>query len=82
VLVRRTRISIETPHRGVDSAPHAARLMGAVLGWDDTRRHLEVEHYHASVAAERQSQRMPDDLSADAVRMGAAEIRHPLVAGL
>jgi len=81
VLIRRTRISIETSHRGVESAPHAARLMGAVLGWDEARRDLEVEHYNASVAAERQSQRMPDDLSADAVSMGAREIRRPLVAG-
>jgi len=82
VLIRRTRISIETAHRGVESAQHAAQLMGPVLGWDETRRELEVEHYHASVAAERQSQQMPDDLSADAARMGAPAIRQPLVAGL
>jgi glycerol-3-phosphate dehydrogenase len=66
----------------VESAQHAAQLMGPVLGWDETRRELEVEHYHASVAAERQSQQMPDDLSADAARMGAPAIRQPLVAGL
>ncbi len=35
VLTRRTRISIETFDRGVRSAPAAARLMGAELGWDD-----------------------------------------------
>jgi glycerol-3-phosphate dehydrogenase len=80
-LTRRTRISIETAHRGVDSAGHAARLMGAVLGWDEARRDLEVEHYVARVAAERESQRMPDDLSADAARLGAPEVRQPAAAG-
>ena len=33
VLARRTRISIEYPHRGVDSAPAVASLIGGVLGW-------------------------------------------------
>jgi glycerol-3-phosphate dehydrogenase len=80
VLTRRTRISIETVHRGVDSAEHAARLMGAVLGWDDRTRAHEVEHYAARVAAERESQRMPDDLSADAARLGAPEIRQSAAA--
>jgi glycerol-3-phosphate dehydrogenase len=74
-LTRRTRISIETDHRGVASASHAAELMGAVLGWDAATRHREVDHYLARVAAERESQRMPDDLTADAVRLGASEVR-------
>ena len=37
VLTRRTRISIETFDRGVRAAPHAARLMAEVLGWDEAR---------------------------------------------
>jgi glycerol-3-phosphate dehydrogenase len=80
VLTRRTRISIETAHRGVDTAEHAARLMGTVLGWDERTRTHEVEYYTARVAAERESQRMPDDLSADAARLGAPEIRQSLAA--
>ncbi len=75
VMTRRTRISIETPHRGVDSAAHIASLMGAVLGWDAARQAREVEHYQARVAAERASQLMPDDRAADAVRLGAPEVR-------
>jgi glycerol-3-phosphate dehydrogenase len=74
-LTRRTRISIETEHRGVASAAHAAELMGQVLGWDQATRAREVEHYVARVAAERESQRMPDDLTADAARLGAPEVR-------
>ena len=75
VLTRRTRISIETAHRGVRSADHAAAVMGAVLGWDAATRECEVKHYLARVAAERQSQRMPDDQTADAARMGASDVR-------
>jgi glycerol-3-phosphate dehydrogenase len=75
VLTRRMRISFETPHRGAESARHAAELMGAALGWDASVRDREVEHYVARVEAERHSQTMPDDLTADAARMGAPDVR-------
>jgi glycerol-3-phosphate dehydrogenase len=75
VLTRRTRISIETPHRGTETAAAAADLMGDVLGWDDVTRKREVEHYLARVGAERESQRMSDDRTADAARLGAPDVR-------
>ena len=75
VLTRRTRVSIETPHRGEDSAPEVARLMAGVLGWDAERTGREVRHYATRVAAERESQRMPDDRTADAARLGAPDVR-------
>jgi glycerol-3-phosphate dehydrogenase len=75
VLARRTRISFETAHRGVESAADAAELMGTELGWDATRRRKEIDHYRARVEAERESQTMPDDLSADAARLGAPDVR-------
>ncbi|PRY28800.1 glycerol-3-phosphate dehydrogenase [Pseudosporangium ferrugineum] len=75
VLTRRTRISIETAHRGAETARHAAAVMGAALGWDEAVRAREVEHYLARVEAERQSQKMPDDLTADAARLGVADVR-------
>ena len=75
MLTRRTRISIETAHRGVDSADDAALIMGRILGWDDATRRREVEHYRARVAAERESQRMPDDAAAEAARLGAPDPR-------
>jgi glycerol-3-phosphate dehydrogenase len=74
VLARRTRISIETWDRGVTTAPHAARLMGGVLGWSEEQFEREVQHYLARVEAERASQVQPDDESADAARVGAPEI--------
>jgi glycerol-3-phosphate dehydrogenase len=75
VLTRRTRISFETPHRGARSAAHAAQIMADALGWDPAVRAREVEHYLARVQAERQSQTMPDDLTADAARLGAPDVR-------
>ena len=75
MLARRTRISFETVHRGVDTAEHAAQIMGEVLGWDAAQRSREIEHYLARVEAERESQRMPDDLTADAARLGAPDVR-------
>jgi glycerol-3-phosphate dehydrogenase len=75
VLTRRTRISIETPHRGLDCVDEVAELVAPVLGWDDETRRREVEHYRARVEAERESQRMMDDHTADAARLGAADVR-------
>ena len=75
VLTRRTRISIETWDRGVEAAEPAARLMGAVLGWDEARIAREVDVYHARVAAERHSQEQPDDRAADLARTAAPDAR-------
>lgn len=80
VLTRRTRISIEYPHRGEACAAEVAELMGEVLGWDAATRHREVEIYLARVAAERDSQREPDDCTADARRAAAPEARPRLLA--
>ncbi len=76
VLTRRTRLSIETFHRGVDCAEEVARLLAGPLGWDEQTCRDEVNHYRLRVAAERDSQTRPDDRTADAVRMGAPEPRH------
>jgi glycerol-3-phosphate dehydrogenase len=75
LLTRRTRISIETFDRGLAAARDVAPLMGEVLGWDEDTIAREIEHYAARVAAEVESQRMPDDHTADAARMGARDVR-------
>ncbi len=75
VLTRRTRISIETFDRGVTAARDIAPLMGEVLGWDQADIDREIEHYEARVAAELESQQMPDDHTADAARLGARDVR-------
>src|SRR3954452_8007256 len=75
LLARRTRISIETAHRGVQSAEPVARAVAGVLGWDDERIANEVESYRARVEAERRSQEAADDREADAARVAAPDTR-------
>lgn len=75
VLARRTRISIEYAHRGVNCAREVAEVMAAVLGWDDAVIDREVANYTARVEAEILSQEQPDDASADALRVSAPEAR-------
>ncbi|WP_436793293.1 glycerol-3-phosphate dehydrogenase/oxidase [Actinospongicola halichondriae] len=79
VLTRRTRISIETPDRGVSAAPVAAAIMGRVLGWDDATIATEVESYRTRVAAEIDSQQATDDRTADERRLGAPDVRRGAV---
>ncbi|MEV4353148.1 glycerol-3-phosphate dehydrogenase/oxidase [Nonomuraea sp. NPDC049625] len=74
VLTRRTRISIETFHRGLAVAQEAAELMAGPLGWDNEQVKREVEYYTKRVEAERRSQEQVSDQEADAIRLGAPEI--------
>ena len=75
VLTRRTRIAIEVDDRGHAAAQEVAELVAPVLGWDAHDVAREVEHYRARVQAERESQHQPDDLTADAARLGAPDVR-------
>ncbi len=75
VLTRRTRMSVETTHRGVAAGPTVAAVMGALLGWDEATTAGEIDHYEARVRAELDSQSQPDDHTADAARMGAPDVR-------
>jgi len=71
VLTRRTRISIEAWDRGVAAAVPVADLMAGLLGWSAEDKKRELERYLARVTAERESQTMPDDDSAEAARLEA-----------
>ncbi|MCW2492580.1 MAG: Glycerol-3-phosphate dehydrogenase, partial [Frankiales bacterium] len=75
VLTRRTRISIEVPDRGEVAAREVADLIAPVLGWKNEDIEREVEHYRLRVEAERDSQKQPDDHTADAARLGAPDVR-------
>lgn len=75
ILTRRTRISIEAPDRGRACAAQVAELVAPLLGWDEAVTAREVEHYHARLDAELQSQEEPDDRTADAARLGAPDVR-------
>jgi glycerol-3-phosphate dehydrogenase len=75
VLTRRTKLSIESEDRGTKAAPVVARIMAPLLGWDDEAISREIDHYEKRVEAERESQTMPDDRTADAARLGAQDVR-------
>ena len=75
ILARRTRISIDTWDRGDAAAREVADLVAPLLGWDAAAVGREVDHYRTRVAAERESQEQPDDLTADAARLGAPDVR-------
>lgn len=79
LIARRTRASIETPHRGADSAPAVAELAASLLGWDADRTTAEVDAYLARVEAERRSQKQRDDQAADAERVAAPDTRRVAV---
>ncbi|GAA1863281.1 glycerol-3-phosphate dehydrogenase/oxidase [Pseudonocardia ailaonensis] len=74
ILTRRMRTSIETFDRGLGAAQEVADLVAPVLGWTEEQKAKEVEHYRGRVAAERESQTMPDDATADSARMGAPDV--------
>ena len=75
VLTRRTRMSIETKHRGTEAAQEAADLIAPVLGWDDAKKEHEVNAYLERVKAERESQELTTDEESDARRNEAPETR-------
>jgi glycerol-3-phosphate dehydrogenase len=74
ILTRRMRISFETFDRGVAAAPHVADLVRGYLSWDVDQQERELQHYLKRVEAERESQRQPDDHTADAARKGAPDV--------
>lgn len=79
VLTRRTRLSVESLDRAVESAQATVDLMAAELGWSNDRISDEIWHYRARVEAERDSQGKADDATADAARLGAPDVRRGAV---
>ena len=75
VLARRTRISITTRDRGVESAPEVAALMAPVLGWSEDHAAAEVKAWSARVDAEREANRAAHDQEANAERLAAPGVR-------
>ena len=52
VLARRMRLAQELPDRGAAIAPRVAEILGAELGWGESRQALEVQNYLASARRE------------------------------
>ncbi|MFY9931178.1 MAG: glycerol-3-phosphate dehydrogenase/oxidase [Streptosporangiaceae bacterium] len=53
VLMRRTRLFIESADAGAAAAPDVAVIMGRLLGWSRRRRAAETRRYLDLIAAER-----------------------------
>jgi glycerol-3-phosphate dehydrogenase len=52
VLARRMRLAQELPDRGASIAPRVAAVLGAELGWDETRQAAEIARYLESAQRE------------------------------
>lgn len=75
VLARRTRMSIETKHRGVDAAQEVADIIAPLLGWSDETKAAEVTSYVERAEAERKSQELDTDEASDSARLSAPDPR-------
>ena len=68
ILVRRTRVAIETPDRGKSAAREVATIMAAELGRDQDWIDQELAQYTHRLDAEAGAEAQPDDRSANAAR--------------
>ncbi len=75
VLCRRTRASIESDDRAVSAARVTAELLAEPLGWSPERVETEVDHYSFRVAAERNAERAPDDMTSAHERAAVRDTR-------
>lgn len=75
LLGRRTRVSIETRHRGAESAEAVARVVAPVLGWDEDDVQREVATWTARVLADRAAMDETGDEAASEARSRASELR-------
>jgi glycerol-3-phosphate dehydrogenase len=71
VLMRRTRLFIESADAGADAAADVAAIMGRLLGWSRRRRAAETRRYLDLVAAERARPAM-DSVPAPGLALAAA----------
>ena len=49
LLIRRTHIAFQTRDHGRMVAPHAADIVGPVLGWDETTKRARINEFNADV---------------------------------
>ncbi|HEY6464307.1 MAG TPA: FAD-dependent oxidoreductase, partial [Polyangiaceae bacterium] len=73
VLVRRTRMAMETTDRGLGAATEVAMVIAPLLGWDRSTIEEEIAAYRAAVQAEKRAEQYPDDAAAEAARLGFRE---------
>lgn len=67
VLLRRSRVALETSDRGAHAANEVAALMAGLLGWEAATVRAEVEAYRAAIGGELAAERAETDEAAAAV---------------
>ncbi|MGC8481713.1 MAG: glycerol-3-phosphate dehydrogenase C-terminal domain-containing protein, partial [Acidimicrobiales bacterium] len=77
VLVRRTRIAMETPDRGTGCSLEVAMLMGRHLGWNQETLDAEVASYGIEVAGDVQAEAQADESAANEI-IGKVRPRYEL----
>lgn len=61
ILLRRTRIGIETRDGGTESAEEIADLVAGLLGWSDAAKSAEVEDYRHQIALGKRAMSLRSD---------------------
>ncbi|APT93428.1 glycerol-3-phosphate dehydrogenase [Corynebacterium phocae] len=78
VLARRTRITMEYGHRGVDSAQAVADIIAPLLDWDEKTKRAEVESFIARTKAQLAAEKAVTDQAANAKMAQTPDVRHHL----
>ena len=66
VLARRTRITMEYDHRGIDSAEAVADIIAPLLGWDDETKRAEIESFTSRMKGQLAAEKELTDAAANA----------------
>ena len=74
LMMRRTRIIYEYPHKGLAAVPEVASIAEQWLGWSSERVAGEIAKYTARAQAEEAAALEPDDASAVRVRDRHGEV--------
>ncbi|MDN5762651.1 MAG: glycerol-3-phosphate dehydrogenase/oxidase [Microlunatus sp.] len=74
MMIIRTRLTYEVRHHGLAAVEEIAELMAGELGWDDSRRLLEIDAYRQRCAAEDAAAASPDDALAQQARQRHGDI--------
>ena len=66
ILARRTRITMEYDHRGIDSAEAVADIIAPLLGWDDETKRAEIESFTSRMKGQLAAEKELTDAAANA----------------
>ena len=71
IMMHRTRLNYEVADRGLTAMDEIVDIVAPILGWDKHRREVEMNEYRTRIEAERATELVLDDATADHTRMSA-----------